>query len=240
MKIPSILEMLKAGVHFGHQTTRRHPKMDEYIFANRNGVHIIDLEKTKTIMENVLTDVKKMASEGKTILFVSTKPQAKDIVKKAAMDCGMPYLVDRWIGGLITNFSEIKKLIARYNQLKEEQASGELEKYTKKEQIDFAKQIAKMDISLSGLTNLNKLPDVLFVPSLQAEKTAVTEANKMSVPVIGIADTNANPDKASYVIPANDDAINSIKLVVELVAGAIKEGAVTQEKTIGTVEKKEA
>ncbi|MFH1947343.1 MAG: 30S ribosomal protein S2 [Candidatus Magasanikbacteria bacterium] len=233
MKIPSILEMLKAGVHFGHQTTRRHPKMESYIFTKRNGVHIIDLEKTKVIMEEVLVQVKKMASEGKTILFVSTKPQAKEIVKKAAMDCGMPYLVDRWIGGLITNFTEIKKLIARYNQLKEEQASGELEKYTKKEQIDFAKQIKKMDISLSGLTKIQKLPDVLFVPSLQNEKTAVTEANKMGVRIIGIADTNANPDKANYIIPANDDAINSIKMIVNLVAEAVKEGVAQKETTIG-------
>jgi len=236
MKIPSILEMLQAGVHFGHQTTRRHPKMDEFIFTQRNGVHIIDLEKTKLKVEESLVQIQKMAQEGKTILFVSTKPQAKEIVKQAAIDCGMPYLVDRWIGGLITNFSEIKKLIARYNTLKEQQASGELERYTKKEQVDFAKQIEKMDGSLSGLTTLKKLPDVLFIPSLQREKTAVVEATKMRVPIIGISDTNANPDKADLFIPANDDAINSIKMMVNLVAGAIKEGVDRQEKTIGQKE----
>ncbi len=233
MKIPSILEMLQAGVHFGHQTTRRHPKMDEYIFTKRNGVHIIDLEKTKSKAEETLAEIQKMAQEGKTILFVSTKPQAKEIVKEAAISCGMPYLVDRWIGGLITNFSEIKKLIARYNKLKEEQASGELEKYTKKEQIDIAKQLVKMDISLIGLAGLKKLPDALFIPSLQREKTAVTEATKMKVPVIGISDTNANPDKAHLFIPANDDAINSIKMMVNLVAEAVKEGVAKQEKIIG-------
>lgn len=239
MKIPSILEMLQSGVHFGHQTTRRHPKMDQYIFTQRNGVHIIDLEKTKLVMEEVLAEIKKMASEGKIILFVSTKPQAKEIVRQAAIDCGMPYLVDRWIGGLITNFSEIKKLIAKYNKLKEEQVNGELEKYTKKEQIDFAKQIEKMDISLAGLTNLKKLPDALYVPSLQNEKTAVTEANKTNVLVLGVADTNANPDKANYVIPANDDAIKAIKLITELVSVAIKEGVAMQEKMVGVVDKKE-
>ncbi len=228
--------MLQAGVHFGHQTTRRHPKMDEFIFTQRNGVHIIDLEKTKLKVEESLVQIQKMAQEGKTILFVSTKPQAKEIVKQAAIDCGMPYLVDRWIGGLITNFSEIKKLIARYNTLKEQQASGELERYTKKEQVDFAKQIEKMDGSLSGLTTLKKLPDVLFIPSLQREKTAVVEATKMRVPIIGISDTNANPDKADLFIPANDDAINSIKMMVNLVAGAIKEGVDRQEKTIGQKE----
>ena len=233
MKIPSILEMLQAGVHFGHQTTRRHPKMDEYIFTKRNGVHIIDLEKTKTMTEEFLGEVQKMAKDGKKILFVSTKPQAKEIVKEAAINCGMPYLVDRWVGGLITNFSEIKKLIARYNKLKEEQASGELEKYTKKEQIDIAKQLIKMDISLSGLAGLKELPDALFIPSLQREKTAVTEATKMKVPVIGISDTNANPDKADLFIPANDDAINSIKMMVSLVSDAIKIGVDQQEKTIG-------
>ncbi|MBU2542558.1 30S ribosomal protein S2 [Patescibacteria group bacterium] len=240
MKIPSILEMLQSGVHFGHQTTRRHPKMDQYIFTQRNGVHIIDLEKTKLVMEEVLAEIKKIASEGKIILFVSTKPQAKEIVRQAAIDCGMPYLVDRWIGGLITNFSEIKKLIAKYNKLKEEQVNGELEKYTKKEQIDFAKQIEKMDNSLAGLTNLKKLPDALYVPSLQNEKTAVTEANKTNVLVLGVADTNANPDKANYVIPANDDAIKAIKLITELVSVAIKEGVAMQEKTVGVVDKKEA
>ncbi|MBT4315197.1 MAG: 30S ribosomal protein S2 [Candidatus Magasanikbacteria bacterium] len=233
MKIPSILEMLQAGVHFGHQTTRRHPKMDEYIFTKRNGVHIIDLEKTKTMTEEFLVEVQKMAKDGKKILFVSTNPQAKEIVKEAAINCGMPYLVDRWVGGLITNFSEIKKLIARYNKLKEEQASGELEKYTKKEQIDIAKQLIKMDISLSGLAGLKELPDALFIPSLQREKTAVTEATKMKVPVIGISDTNANPDKADLFIPANDDAINSIKMMVSLVSDAIKIGVDQQEKTIG-------
>ena len=233
MKIPSILEMLKAGVHFGHQTTRRHPKMDEYIFTKRNGVHIIDLEKTKSKAEETLAEIQKMAQDGKTILFISTKPQAKEIVKEAAISCGMPYLVDRWIGGLITNFSEIKKLIARYNKLKEEQANGELEKYTKKEQIDIAKQLTKMDISLIGLAGLKKLPDALFIPALQREKTAVVEATKMKVPVIGISDTNANPDKAELFIPANDDAINSIKMMVNLVAEAVKDGVAKQEKTIG-------
>ena len=179
MNLPTVLEMLKAGVHFGHQASRRHPKMDPFIFTKRNGVHIIDLEKTKEKLEATLAAVKKMAAEGKVILFVTTKPQAKEIVKEAAQNCGMPYLVDRWLGGLLTNFSEIKRLIDKYNRLKEEKATGELEKYTKKEQLQFTRELEKMEEKLAGLSNLSKLPDVVFIPALQREKTALEEAKKM-------------------------------------------------------------
>lgn len=223
-KIPSILEMLQSGVHFGHIVSRRHPKMEPYIFGERNGVHVIDLEKTRAKLEEVLAAVKKMAAEGKIILFISTKPQAREIVKQAAIDCGMPYLVERWLGGLITNFGEIKKLIQRYNTMKEEQASGEWEKYTKKEQVEFSKKLESMHGMLAGLSGLTRLPDALFIPSLQREKTAVVEANKKNVQIIGVADTNANPHKATLVIPANDDAVNAIKMIVGLVAAAIKDG----------------
>jgi len=230
MKIPSILEMLQAGVHFGHQVSRWHPKMKPFIFTERNGVHVIDLEKTQSTLKTVLEDVKKLAAEGKVILFITTKPQAREVVKEAALDCGMPYLVDRWIGGLLTNFPEIKKLLKKYNQMKEEKASGELEKYTKKEQLDFTRELEKMSGYLEGISTLDKKPDYIFIPSLQREKTAVVEANKMKVPIISICDTNANPDKADYVIPANDDAVNAIKMMVELVGQAIKEGAANKKE----------
>lgn len=233
VKLPSILEMLQAGAHFGHQTIRRHPKMNKFIFAKRNSINIINLEKTQEELEKTLAFVSKLASEGKNILFVTSKPQAREIVKKYAIDCDMPYLVDRWLGGLITNFTEIKKLLDKYRSLKEQRASGELEKYTKKEQVNFKKQIEKMDKNLAGLEKIQKIPDAIFVPALQNEKTAVTEAIKMNVPVIGIADTNANPDKADFVIPANDDAISSIEMMVKLVAEAVKEGSAKQEKVIG-------
>lgn len=231
IKLPNILEMLQSGVHFGHQVSRRHPKMASYIFGERNGVHVIDLEKTKAKLEEVLVAVKKMAVEGKVILFASTKPQAREIVRQAAIDCGMPYLVSRWLGGLITNFSELKKLIQKYNTMKAEQVSGEWEKYTKKEQIEFAKKLEIMHETLAGLSSLTKLPDALFIPALQREKTAVAEANKMNVAIIGVADSNANPNKATLVIPANDDAVNSIKMIVGLVAAAIKAGRAEWEKT---------
>ena len=235
MKIPSIMEMLKAGVHFGHQVSRWHPKMKQYIFGQRNNVHVIDLERTQEMLGGTLESIKNLAKEGKVILFASTRPQAKAVVKAAAIDCGMPYLADRWIGGLFTNFQEIKKLITKYNTLREQQASGELEKYNKKERLDISKDLEKKEVSLGGLTTLTKMPDVLFVPSLQNEKTAMTEAKKMGVEVIGICDTNANPDNADYIIPANDDAVNSITMMVNLVAAAIKEGKAEAEKVIGEV-----
>lgn len=235
MQIPSIEQMLQSGVHFGHQTSRWHPKMKPFIFTQRNGVHIINLEKTQAQLEETLSVVKDMAAQGKTILFVSTKPQARSIVKKAAQECGMPYLVDRWIGGMLTNFQEIKKLIEKYKMLTEQKETGELEKYTKKEQLEITKELEKMSHYLGGLVDLNKLPDAIFVPALQREKTAVVEANKVGVPIIGITDTNANPDKAAYIIPANDDAVKAIDLMVNTVKDAIAAGKTEfdkQEKTI--------
>jgi small subunit ribosomal protein S2 len=224
MKIPSILDMLQAGVHFGHKVSRWHPKMKPFIFTQRNQVHIIDLEKTQSQLEAVLPQVKAMVASGKQILFVSTKPQAREIVKQAAIDCGMPYLTDRWIGGMLTNFPEIRKLVNKYVDLKEKQATGGLGKYTKKEQLDIAKQLEKMDVYLSGLVKLKKMPDALFVPSVQREKITITEANSTDVPVIGICDANANPSKVEYVIPGNDDAVKSIEMLVGLVRDAVKEG----------------
>ena len=224
MTYPSILEMLQAGVHFGRQVSRWHPKMKPFIFTERNRVHIINLEKTEEQLKAVLPAVKQMAAEGKTILFVTTKPQARDIVKAAAIDCGMPYLVDRWLGGMLTNFVEIRKLLKKYISLKEKQAKGEFEQYTKKEQLEISKELEKMDSYLAGLVSLERMPDALFIPSVQREKTAVVEANKMGVPIIGVCDTNANPGKVAHVIPGNDDAVKSITLLVGLVGAAVKEG----------------
>lgn len=224
MKIPSIEEMLQAGVHFGHNVSRWHPKMKDFIFTSRNRVHVIDLEKTQAQLETVLEEVKNMAAEGKKILFVSTKPQAREIVKKAAISCEMPYLVERWLGGMLTNFAEIKKLIKKFNTMKERQEKGELGNYTKKEQLEIAREIEDQSKTLAGLASLNKRPDAVFIPSVQKEKTPVTEANKLNIPIIGICDTNANPTKVEYVIASNDDAVKSIELMVNLVAEAIKEG----------------
>ncbi|MFA6427104.1 MAG: 30S ribosomal protein S2 [Candidatus Magasanikbacteria bacterium] len=232
MNIPSVLDMLQAGVHFGHRVSRWHPKMKPFIFTQRNQVHILDLDKTKAQLEKVLPEIKKMASEGKRILFVTTKPQAREIVKKAAQDCGMPYMTERWLGGMLTNFVEIKKLIRKYNDLKDKQAKGELGHYTKKEQLDIAKLLEKQDTYLAGLSSLTRMPDALFVPSVQREKTAVTEANRMNVPIIGVCDANANPTKVQYVIPANDDAVKSIEMIVGLMRDTIKEGVAEIPKEV--------
>ncbi len=224
MKIPSILEMLQSGVHFGHQVSRWHPKMKPFIFTERNRVHIINLEKTEEQLQTVLPAVQRMVAEGKVILFATTKPQARELVKQAAIDCGMPYLVDRWLGGMLTNFVEIKKLVKKYVALKDKQAKGEFANYTKKEQLEISKDLEKMDTYLAGLASLERMPDALFIPSVQREKTAVVEANKMGVPIIGVCDTNANPAKVAHVIPANDDAVKSITMMVHLVTEAVKAG----------------
>lgn len=223
-KMPSLAEMLKAGVHFGHQSSRWHPKMEPYIFGSRNGIHIIDLEKTQVEMEKTYEEVKKLVASGKVILFVGTKRQAREIIKGAAQKCGMPYLTERWIGGLLTNFDECKRRLKKYKSLKEQVASGEVEKYTKKEQSDIKKQIEKMDKYLAGLVALEKMPDALYVADMRVEKTAITEARKMEVPVIGVCDTNVDPTKATCVIPANDDAVNAIQMIADFIVEAVNEG----------------
>ena len=242
-KMPSLAEMLKAGVHFGHQSSRWHPKMEPYIFGSRNGIHIIDLEKTQVEMEKTYEEVKKLVAQGKVILFVGTKRQAREIIKGAAQKCGMPYLTERWIGGLLTNFDECKRRLKKYKSLKEQVASGEVEKYTKKEQSDIKKQIEKMDKYLAGLVSLEKMPDALYVADMRVEKTAITEARKMEVPVIGVCDTNVDPTKATCVIPANDDAVNAIQMIADFIVEAVNEGKKEYEqkkmamtKEMGTIE----
>jgi len=236
-KIPSMMDLLKSGMHFGHQKSRWHPKMKPYIFGVRNGVHILDLERTVEQLEKALEYSKSLAAAGKVVLFVGTKRQAQPLVKAAAESCGMPFLTERWIGGLLTNFDETKQRIKKYKMLKQQIASGEIEKYTKKEQIDLVKSVAKMDKYLAGLTNLEKMPDAMFVIDMRVCKTAVNEGLRTNVPIIGVCDSNVNPDQADYVIPANDDAVNSIKTISDLVAEAINEGKVDWEKNKVLLEK---
>lgn len=229
-KMPSMIDMLKAGVHFGHQKSRWHPKMEQYLFGVRNGVHVIDLDKTVVELNKALDYARSMAAKGKTILFVGTKRQARSIIKAAAESCNMPFLTERWIGGLITNFDEFKRRLKKYKGLKEMFATGEIEKYTKKEQVAFKKQVEKMDRYLAGLVSVEHIPDVLYITDLRVEKTAATEAIRMSVPMIAVCDSNVDPTKVDFPIPANDDAVHAIKLVAELMAEAIKEGNVDFEK----------
>ena len=230
VKLPTLLEMLKAGVHFGHQTSKWHPKMKEYIFGARNGVHIMDLERTSVELEKTLNYVKTLASSGKVILFVGTKQQSRVIIKKAAQACGMPYLTERWIGGMLTNFSEVKKRLKRYHELEGYFASGEIEKYSKKEQLMLKKDLEKMNRYLTGIADLKEMPDALYIADLRYEKTAVAEANRMAVPIVAVTDSNVNPNKASYIIPGNDDAVNSIKMMADLISASVSEGCQEWEK----------
>ena len=248
--IPTLEDMLKAGVHFGHKVSNWHPHMEPYIFTERSGVHIINLELTRKKLEEALEAARRMAAEGKTIVFVGTKKQAQDIVRQYAEQCGMPYANERWIGGLITNFGEIHKLIKKYLTLKEQKVNGELEKYTKKEQLEFEREIERLSHMVGGIATLERLPDALFVLDMRGEKTALTEATRKNVTVFGLCDTNANPARATYVIPANDDAVNSITMVASLMAEAIAEGraewkekqatlAVKKDEKVGRVFTKE-
>lgn len=230
VKIPTLEEMLKAGMHFGHQTSKWHPKMEPFIFTARKGIYIIDLTKTQPMLKAALDIIKRLASEGKTILFVGTKNQVKKPLKKIAEDSGMPYVTGKWLGGCLTNFSVIKKLIKKYQDLVAKKESGKLDKYTKKEQLNFDREITRLEMKVGGLVNLNRLPDILFVWDIKKERTAVTEARKKNIPVIAICDTNVNPEPINYVIPANDDATKTVKLVLSVVREAIEEGKREKEK----------
>ncbi len=224
MKIPTVEEMLKAGMHFGHRTSKWHPKMEPFIFGSRKGVHIIDLRKTQAMLNTALEYIKKQTSEGKVILLVGTKMQVKSSIKKAAEEAGVPYVSSKWLGGFLTNFAIIRNLIRKYKDLLEKRSSGKLDKYTKKERLDFDRQIAKLETNVGGLVSLTKTPDVIFIWDIKKEKTAFTEAMKKKIPVVAVCDTNVNPDGVKYIIPANDDASKGIKLVMGLVKDAILEG----------------
>lgn len=223
-KLPTILEMLQAGVHFGHKASKWHPKMKPYIFGVRNDIHIIDLEKTLVKLQQALDYVRDTVARGGVILFLGTKRQAKDIIKAAAEDCGMPYVSGRWLGGTLTNYGEIMKLIRHFNDLKAKQATGALTKYTKKEQAGFAKEIADLENKVGGIKNIQRPPDAIYVVDVKKEKTAVAEARVRHIPMIALTDTNVNPEEIAYPIPSNDDAVKTIDLMTKLVAEAVKEG----------------
>lgn len=224
MKLPSVEEMLKAGMHFGHRTSRWHPKMAPFIFGARKGVHIIDLEKSREKLGTALDFVVEEVSQSKKILFVGTKAQVKGLLKKTAQEVGMPYVSEHWIGGMLTNFPVIKKSIKKYKDLLEKKATGKLAKYTKKEQLDFDREIDKLELRVGGLVDLVKTPDVVFIWDIKTEKTALTEARKKGIPVVAICDTNVNPEGVTHIIPGNDDASKTIKLVLEVLGEAVTEG----------------
>lgn len=217
-----VKQMFDAAVHIGHRTHKWDPRMKRYIHGEKNGIHLINLEKTAEFLERALTFLAKCAAEGKTILFVSTKPQATKLIEDAARECRAHYVVAKWIPGLITNFGTIKTRIRYLSDLKEQEASGEFEKYTKKEAAKLKKVIEKLQTSLGGVQNLTSKPDVVFVVDILRDKIVVKEAKRLGIPVVGIVDTNADPTSVDYPIPGNDDAIKALTFFVGKVKETIK------------------
>lgn len=232
---PTLLEMLQSGVHFGHQAKRWHPKMAPYIFGVRSNVHVVDLEKTQQKLAEAAAYVKNIAAKGGTVLFLGTKRQAQAPIKEAAIKCEMPYITERWLGGMLTNFAEIHRLVTKFTGMKKARDTGELEKYTKKERSMFDKEIAKLDSFLAGVEHMNKLPDAIFIIDIRHEKTARQEAHVMHVPIVALCDTNVNPTVVEQVIPGNDDAVRSIALVANVLAEAINEGREEAKKAGATL-----
>lgn len=224
MSVVSMKQLLEAGVHFGHQTRRWNPKMKRFIFDERNGIYIIDLQKTMHQLDSVYEEVRQRAQDGQVILFVGTKKQAKDSVAEEAARCNMPFVSHRWLGGMLTNFSTIQKRVAYLKELKKQEAEGEFELRTKKEALNLRRKMEKLERVLGGIMNMKDLPDALFVVDPKKEYIAVEEARKLNIPIVGIVDTNCDPDLIDYPIPANDDAIKAVRLISGLMADAVIQG----------------
>jgi len=238
MKEISLRDLLEAGCHFGHQTTRWHPKMKPFIFTARDGIHIFDLVKTKEGLEAAANFVKATVAEGGQIIFVGTKKQAQEIVKNAAQRVNMPYLTERWVGGLITNWEEIKKRINYLTDLKAKKAEGYFKERTKKENLLIDREITKLERIFGGVSNLTSVPAAVFVTDGRKEDGALKEARRRGVKTIAIVDTNVDPSNVDFVIPANDDATKSIELIVGVIAEAVEEGrkAKSEKKEVGSEE----
>lgn len=228
--LPTMQQLLEAGVHFGHQVRRGHPRMRDYIFGVREGVHIINLEESEKLLKEAASYANKLGKEGKVLLIVGTKKQAQPIVKELAEKINAPYVVTRWIGGTLTNFEEVRKNIKKLKDLKDKKEKGELDR-TKKEQLLISRKLTKFDLDWGGVANMDTLPDVLFVIDCVNDSTAVAEANRMKIPVIAIADTNSNPALVDFPIPGNDDATKSIKIISEAIVDSYAEGLKKTEST---------
>ncbi len=224
MAVVAMKQLLEAGVHFGHQTRRWDPKMAEYIFQARNGIHIIDLQKTSKKIDEAYEFLRSQAEEGKKVLFVGTKKQAQECIKEAAERCGMYYVDQRWLGGMLTNFGTIRKRIQRLKDIEAMQEDGTFDVLPKKEVINLKKELEKLEANLGGIKEMEKIPEVLFIVDPKKESNAIKEAQKLNIPVVGIVDTNCNPEVLDYPIPGNDDAIRSVKLITDVMANAIIEG----------------
>jgi small subunit ribosomal protein S2 len=223
MKNVSIEDLLLSGAHFGHLTRRWNPKMKRYIFMERNGIHIIDLKKTHELLIDAQNSLARIISEGRTIMFVGTKKQAKEVVKQEAAKCAMPYVTERWLGGMLTNFVTIRKSIKRFNNIVKMETDGTINNYQKKERLMLSREKEKLEKVLGGIVAMNKLPGAIFLIDVKKEHIAVDEARKLGIPIYAIVDTNCDPDLVDYPIPANDDAVKSIELITSAIADTITE-----------------
>ncbi|KPL18262.1 MAG: 30S ribosomal protein S2 [candidate division Zixibacteria bacterium SM23_81] len=223
MAIVTMRQLLEAGVHFGHQTRRWNPKMKKYIFTDRGGIYIIDLKKTVVCIEKAYNLVAKKVEDGESILFVGTKKQAKEAVAEEAQRCGMHYVTERWLGGMLTNFQTVRRSLRRLEEIEKMSQDGSYEKFTKKEVLKLEKERKKLEKTLGGIRAMNRLPGIVYVVDTKKERIAVAEANRLEIPIVAILDTNSDPDLVNYPVPGNDDAIKSIKLISKLVADAVLE-----------------
>ena len=239
MAVVAMKQLLEAGVHFGHQTRRWDPKMAEYIFQARNGIHIIDLQKTSKKVDEAYDFMKQQAEAGKTFLFVGTKKQAQDCMKEAAEKSGMYYVNQRWLGGMLTNFETIQKRVQRLNELETMHNDGTFDVLPKKEVILLKKEMEKLEKNLGGIKDMKEIPGVLFVVDPKKERIAILEARKLNIPVVGLVDTNCNPEDVDYAIPGNDDAIRAVKLIADTMANAIIEGRQGESMDVQSVEAEE-
>ncbi len=228
-KAASVQELLKSGAHFGHLTRRWNPKMKEFIFMQRNGIHIIDLKKSASYLQEALDEVTKLARAGKTILFVGTKKQAQEIIKTEAVRCGMPYVTHRWLGGMLTNFSTVRKSISRMEEIEKMKKDGTFEELTKKEGLMLEREREKLEQTLGGIANMTRLPGAIFVVDTIKEHISINEAVKLNIPIVSIVDTNSDPDIPDHIIPANDDSARTIQLITAQIADAIIEGNAERE-----------
>jgi small subunit ribosomal protein S2 len=232
MAVVSMKALLETGVHFGHRTRRWNPKMKPFIFTERNGIHILDLQQTIVTIENVYALVRDIVAEGGTILFVGTKRQAQDTVAREAARASQPYVNQRWLGGTLTNWQTIRQRIDYLDKLEERREAGEFELLKKKERLTLEREIEKLNLRLGGIRKMKRLPDVLFVVDINHEETAIREANILNIPIIAMVDTNCNPDPIDHVIPSNDDAIRAIKLITSKFADAALEGMTLRQEMV--------
>ncbi len=240
MAVVSMKQLLEAGVHFGHQTRRWNPKMATYIYTERNGIYIVDLQKTVKKLEEAYSFLRSVSENGQSLLFVGTKKQAQDAIREEAQRCGMYYVNARWLGGMLTNFKTMRGRVERLNQLRKMQEDGTFDMLPKKEVMKHMLEISKLEKYLGGVTEMKRLPGALFVVDPRKERNAINEARKLGIPIVAIVDTNCDPDEIDYVIPGNDDAIRAIRLISSVMANAIQEGRQGADAAVAAEEKEAA